>query len=46
MPVEPVAKRAPNDSMAHQAFLRWRKAGVFAHLIERCEDLGGVDWEW
>src|SRR4051794_12848644 len=40
----------PDDSTVHRAFQRWKRAGVFerlsAVLIERCEDLAGVDWEW
>jgi putative transposase len=40
----------PDDSTVHRAFQRWKHAGVFerlwAELIERCEDLDGVDWEW
>ena len=40
----------PDDSTVHRAFQRWKQAGVFrrlwAILIERCEDLDGVDWEW
>lgn len=40
----------PDDSTVHRAFQRWRQAGVFtrlwAVLVERCEDLGGVDWQW
>ena len=40
----------PDDSTVHRAFQRWKQAGVFrrlwAVLIERCEDLDGVDWEW
>jgi len=40
----------PDDSTVHRAFQRWQRAGVFerlwAELIERCEDLDGVDWEW
>src|SRR5215210_2987843 len=43
-------KEFPDDSTVHRAFQRWRAAGVFrrvwAALIERCEDLDGVDWEW
>jgi putative transposase len=43
-------KEFPDDSTVHRAFQRWREAGVFrqvwAVLIERCEDLDGVDWEW
>ena len=40
----------PDDSTVHRHFQRWVEAGVFrrlwAVLIEHCEDLGGVDWEW
>jgi transposase len=40
----------PDDSTVHRTFQRWRAAGVFvrlwAVLIERCEDLGGCNWEW
>src|SRR3954463_14652397 len=40
----------PDDSTVHRAFQRWKRLGVFerlwAVLIERCEDLDGVDWEW
>ena len=43
-------KEFPDDSTVHRAFQRWKQAGVFrrlwAVLIERCEDLDGVDWEW
>jgi putative transposase len=43
-------KEHPDDSTVHRAFQRWKQAGVFrrlwAVLIERCEDLDGVDWEW
>jgi putative transposase len=43
-------KEFPDDSTVHRAFQRWRAAGVFrqvwAVLIERCEDLDGVDWQW
>jgi putative transposase len=34
----------------HRHFQRWVAAGLFrrlwAVLVEHCEDLGGVDWEW
>jgi putative transposase len=40
----------PDDSTVHRAFQRWKRGGVFerlwAVLIERCEDLDGVDGEW
>src|SRR5262245_4440460 len=43
-------KRFPDDSSVHRTFQRWVRAGVFARiwavLIERCAELGGVDWEW
>jgi putative transposase len=40
----------PDDSTVHRHYQRWVAAGVFkrlwATLVEHCEDLGGVDWEW
>jgi transposase len=40
----------PDDSTVHRAFQRWVTAGVFerlwAVLLEHCEDLGGVEWDW
>ena len=40
----------PDDSSVHRTFQRWVKLQVFdriwAVLLERCEDLGGVDWQW
>jgi putative transposase len=43
-------ERFPDDSSVHRTFQRWVNAGVFARvwavLLERCEELGGVDWEW
>ncbi len=43
-------KEYPDDSTVHRHFQRWVEAGVFrrlwAVLVEHCEDLGGVDWEW
>jgi putative transposase len=43
-------KEYPDDSTVHRHFQRWVKHGVFtrlwAVLVERCEDLGGVAWEW
>ena len=39
-----------DDSSVHRTFRRWINKGVldriWALLIERCEDLGGVDWQW
>jgi putative transposase len=43
-------KAYPDDSTVHRTFQRWQQAGVFrrrwAVLIERCEDLDGVEWDW
>jgi transposase len=43
-------ERFPDDSSVHRTFQRWVRTGVFeriwATLLERCEELGGVDWEW
>jgi putative transposase len=40
----------PDDSTVHRAFQRWVELGVldrvWAALVEECEELGGVDWEW
>lgn len=40
----------PDDSSVHRTFQRWIARGVFeriwAVLVERCEDLDGVDWAW
>lgn len=39
-----------DDSSVHRWFQRWVADGVFekfwAVLVEECDDLGGVDWEW
>jgi putative transposase len=39
-----------DDSSVHRTFQRWVERGVFqrvwATLIEQCEELGGVNWEW
>jgi putative transposase len=39
-----------DDATIHRTFQRWRKLGVFtqiwALLIEECEELGAVDWQW
>ncbi len=49
--MEPFAKGVPrDDSTVHRNFQRWVDLGVldriWATLIEECEELGGVDWEW
>jgi transposase len=40
----------PDDSSVHRTFVRWSERKVFetiwADLIEACEDLDGVEWEW
>lgn len=40
----------PDDSSVHRTFQRWGERGVFdriwAVLVEECEELGGVDWQW
>ena len=39
-----------DDSPMHRQFQRWCQWGMFARLwavlVEACEDLDGVDWEW
>jgi len=39
-----------DDSSVHRTFQRWVRLGVFDHiwavLVNECEELGGVDWEW
>ena len=39
-----------DDSSVHRTFQRWLAKGVFekvwALLIERCDELGGVVWQW
>jgi putative transposase len=32
-----------DDSSVHRTFQRWIERGV---LIEQCEELDGVDWQW
>ncbi len=43
-------KEFPDDSTVHRVFQRWVELGVldriWAALIEECEELGGVSWEW
>jgi transposase len=39
-----------DDASVHRTFQRWVKRGVIDQLwrllVESCEELGGVDWEW
>jgi putative transposase len=39
-----------DDSTVHRHFQRWCELGVFeriwAILVQACEALGGVDWQW
>ena len=40
----------PDDSSVHRTMQRWQSLGLFeklwAILVERCEELGAVDWNW
>jgi putative transposase len=39
-----------DDATIHRTFQQWRRLGLFARmwalLVEECEDLGQVQWEW
>ena len=39
-----------SDSSVHRTFQRWVEKGLFqevwALLVERCDDLGAVEWKW
>lgn len=39
-----------DDSTIHRTFQRWEACGLFpriwATIQSRCDELGGVDWEW
>ena len=43
-------KQFGDDSSVHRTMQRWMAKGVFeriwAVLVENCEELGGVDFEW
>jgi putative transposase len=43
-------KQFGDDSSVHRTFQRWIRKGVleriWATLVENCEELGGVDWQW
>lgn len=39
-----------DDSTIHRTFQRWIERGVldaiWAQLVQECEELGGVNWQW
>lgn len=43
-------KEFGDDSSVHRTFQRWIRLGVldriWALLVDECEELGGVDWQW
>ena len=43
-------KHFGDDSSVHRTFQRWQELGLFADLftfvVARCDELGGVDWQW
>lgn len=43
-------KEFGDDSSVHRTFQRWEELDVFdriwAALVDACEELGGVNWEW
>ena len=43
-------KEFPDDSSVHRTLQRWVERGVldriWARLVEACDELGGVNWEW
>ena len=43
-------KELGDDSTIHRTFQRWVQLGVLERiwsvLVEECEELGGVEWEW
>ena len=43
-------KEFPDDSSVHRTMQRWARLGLFeklwAILVQRCEEVGGVDWTW
>ncbi len=43
-------KELGDDSTIHRTFQRWEECELFprvwALIQSRCEELGGVDWEW
>lgn len=43
-------KEFPDDSSVHRTFQRWISLGlleeIWADLVDNCNELGGVDWQW
>jgi putative transposase len=43
-------RELPDDSSVHRTFQRWVRLGLlerlWAALVEDCQELGGVDWQW
>ena len=43
-------KQFGDDSTVHRHFQQWCQRGIlvrlWAVLVEACEELGGVDWQW
>ena len=43
-------ERFGSDSSVHRTFQRWLENGVFervwALLVEKCDEIGAVQWEW
>ena len=43
-------KEFPDDSSVHRTLQRWQGLGLFEKLwgvlVEMCDELGGVDWQW
>ena len=43
-------KKLGDDSTIHRTFQRWVGCGaleaIWAVLVEECQELGGVNWEW
>ena len=43
-------KQVGDDSTVHRHFQQWCQRGIMARLwamlVEGCDELGGVDWQW
>ena len=50
LPLEPPAPGTGGRQHRSRTFQRWVELGVleriWAELVAKCEELGGVDWEW